>query len=94
MIPCPICGAPTPIPERILPLAIQCHPSTRAPLLSLFRCHGALKVDRELLRFGIIAYMPWSCQNGRWYPWEKMTTDLRRRSLVAEEMRLALMGWI
>jgi hypothetical protein len=94
MNPCPICNAPRPAPARILPLAIQCHPLTGAPVLSLYRCHGALRIDRELLRFGIIAYAPWSCQNGRWYPWNDMTFDLRHRSLVAEEMRLALMGWI
>jgi hypothetical protein len=91
--PCPICGAPTPAPERILPLAIQFFPATR-PGLALFLCHGAVEVDQGLLRFGIIARIPWSCRNTRWIPWKNMTSDLQRRSLIAEEMRLALGGLI
>lgn len=93
MKPCPICGAPTPAQERILPLAIQFFPATRLGL-ALFLCHGAVQINLDLLRFGIIARIPWSCQNTRWIPWGKMTSDLQRRSLVAEKMRLALGGLI
>ena len=93
MTPCPICGATTPAPERILPLAIQYYPPT-TPRLALFLCHGAAKVDLELLRFGVIARVPWSCGNTRWIPWEKMTHELRHRAAIAEQLRLALGGWI
>lgn len=93
MSPCPICGAPTPIPERILPLAIQCHPA-KTPVLALFLCHGAAHIDQELLRFGIIGRAPWSCQNTRWIPWTEMTHELRQRATIAEQLRLSLMGWI
>jgi hypothetical protein len=93
MTPCPICHAPTPAQLFIEPLAIQCQPPGK-PILSLFRCHGATRVDPGFLRFGIIDFIPYSCGNTRWYPWNEMGLDLRQRSLVAEEMRLALKGWI
>jgi len=90
---CSCCGTPTPALERILPLAIQFRPPG-TPVLALFRCHGAAKVDQGFLRFGIIARAPWSCGNGRWIPWEKTTEEFRRRAVTAEQLRLNLMGWI
>jgi hypothetical protein len=93
MTPCPICGATTPAPERILPLAIQ-GSTTKAPLLALFLCHGAVRVDPYLLRFGIIARMPYSCRNTRWYPWDEMSHEFRHRAAIAEQLRLTLGGWI
>ena len=93
MSPCPICGARTPAPERILPLAIQCFPA-RTPRLVMFLCHGAVRVDPDSLRFGVIALIPWSCGNTRWIPWEKMTHELRHRAAIAEQLRLALGGMI
>jgi hypothetical protein len=91
--PCPICSAPTPAPERILPLAIQ-FLSQGKPGLTLFLCHGAVRVDPDLLRFGVIARTPWSCGNTRWIAWDEMASDLQRRALIAEQLRLALGGLI
>jgi len=84
-----MCGAATPAPERILPLAVQFHPECK-PVMAMFLCHGETRVDTELLRFGIIALAPWTCRNTRWIPWEKMTHELRHRSVIAEQLRLAL----
>lgn len=93
MTPCPHCFAPTPSQSFIEPLAIQCLPAGK-PVLALFLCHGAVRVDPDLLRFGIIERLPWSCRNTRWFPWGEMDHDLRQRSIVAEEIRLSLMGWM
>lgn len=93
MSPCPICGAVTPAPERILPLAIQCFPAG-TPRLALFLCHGAVRPDPDLVRFGIVEALPFSCRNTRWIPWEKMTYELRQRATTAEQLRLALRGMI
>jgi hypothetical protein len=64
------------------------------PSLILWACPGAREIDRELLRFGIIAKAPWSCGAGRSTWWESTTSDLRRRALEAEQLRLTLDGWI
>ena len=93
MNPCPICDAPTPSPVRILPLAVQSYPPG-TPRLAMFLCHGATGPDLDLLRFGIIAPLPWSCRNARWIPWEEMTYGLRGRANIAEQLRLALAGLI
>ena len=91
--PCPICHAPTPAPERILPLSVQFIGRAK-PGLAMFLCDGAVAIDQELLRYGIISRVPWSCRNTRWISWDKMTSDLQRRALTAETLRLALVGAI
>lgn len=62
--------------------------------MALFLCHGETTIDAEFLRFGIIARIPWSCRNTRWIPWAEMSSELRSRAITAEQLRLAMNGWI
>lgn len=92
MTPCPICGAPTPAPERIQPVGIKFRLHT--PELILWRCPGAREIDANLLRFGIIATVPWSCKAPRSTAWKDTTRDLRHLAFEQERLHLALNGWI
>lgn len=104
VMPCPCCGSPSPSPERIWPQGIQKErmysrgsrpvPIGERPVLILWSCPGARVIDRSLLRFGIITKAPWSCGAGRSTWWDRATSDLRRRSLMAEQLHLALQGLI
>ena len=90
--PCPCCGTPAPAPERRLPVGTQYLFSD--PKLVLWNCPGAREIDRELLRFGVIARKAFTCGTTRGTEWGKATEELRHRSLEADRMRLALDGWI
>ena len=90
--PCPCCGTPAPAPERIQPQGIQFRQNW--PLLVLWECPGAREIDRELLRFGILARVPWTCRAHRSTEWANTTFDLRQRAFEQERLQLALNGWI
>jgi len=64
------------------------------PRVVLWNCSGAREIDRELLRFGVIVRKAFTCGTTRGTEWMKATDDLRRRSLEADRMQLALNGWI
>ncbi len=89
---CKCCGSPIPAPERIHPLGTQY--LDQRPMLVLWNCPGAKEYDMELLRFGVIVKRSHTCNTTRGIWWWQATDGLRRRSLEADQMRLALNGWI
>lgn len=97
MAPCPCCGTPTPAPERRDPVGTQYtdDETSRRPALVLWNCPGAREIDLDLLcRFGVIVKRSHTCNTTRGTWWNEATEDLRRRSLEADHLRLAMDGWI
>ncbi len=95
MTPCFCCGSPKPAPEWRIPIGTQyIDGGYRRPGLIMWNCPGAKEIDLELLRFGVIARMAWTCGTTRGTWWEEATQDLRHRSLEADRLRLAMDGLI
>ena len=92
MPPCACCGTPAPAPERRVPVGTQY--LFGAPKLVLWNCPGAREIDLDLLRWGVIEKRSFTCGTTRGTDWCVATDDLRRRSLEADHLRLALNGWI
>lgn len=93
MPPCKCCGTPSPAPERRIPVGTQY--LFDAPKLVLWNCPGAKEIDRELLeRWGVIVRKAFTCNTTRGTWWKDATEELRRGSLEADRMRLALDGLI
>lgn len=93
-LPCPECGTPTPAPEIIQPCGVLRDLKQPWKTVIPWRCPGALAIDEDLLRYGIIARAPWSCGIPRATKWQDATFDLRHRALLTERLRLAMEGLI
>lgn len=92
MKPCPCCGSDTPSPGRRIPVGTQY--LFGDPRVILWNCPGARQIDLELLCFGVIVKRSHTCGTTRGTEWRAATDDLRRRSLEADHLRLAMDGWI
>ena len=90
------CGCPTPALDRIQPTGTMGIGRNADPMVVTYLCPGERPglLDRSILRFGVIAGIPFTCTSTRMMPWLATNFDLRRRANLVELTRLHAAGAI